>query len=169
MKPALLFAAFTILVTPAFADNSATVRFEGFGPVNVGMSQSATAAALGVELVRTDVAGDIECEYLHAKNGWKGVEFMFSQGAVVRIDVMKGTTATASGIRIGDSLAKIKKAYPRRVEVTPHKYIPLPDGRYITVKAPDGKAAIRFETEKGRVTTYYAGRFPEVEYVEHCL
>ncbi len=145
------------------------MRYNGFGPVSVGMSKAAAAAALGADLERTNVAGDVECEYLHAKNGWPGIEFMFSQGALVRVDVVKGNMATASGIRIGDSIAKIKKAYAKRVEVTPHKYIPLPDGKYITVKAPDGKSAIRFETDKGRVITYYAGRFPEVEYVEHCL
>lgn len=94
---------------------------------------------------------------------------MFSQGAVVRIDVMKGSAVTEAGVGIGDSISKIRKAYPKRLEVGPHKYIPLPDGKYVTVKAPDGKHAIRFETDKGQVITYYSGRFPEVEYVEHCL
>lgn len=169
MRSALSLAIAALLSAHAVADSSATVRYDGFGPVKVGMSKAAAAAALGVDLERTNVAGDSECEYLHAKGDWDGIEFMFSQGIVVRIDVMKGHTATANGIRIGDSIAKIRKAYPKRVEVEPHQYIPLPDGKYITVKSPDGKTAIRFETDKGRVITYYAGRFPEVEYVEHCL
>ena len=169
MRSALPFAIAALLSIPAVADPSATMRYDGFGPVNVGMSKTAASAALGVELERTNVAGDNECEYLQAKSGWEGIEFMFSQGVVVRVDVMKGRTATAKGIRIGDSIAKIRKAYPKRVEVAPHQYIPLPDGKYISVKSPNGKSAIRFETDKGRVITYYAGRFPEVEYVEHCL
>lgn len=169
MRSALPFAITALLSIPAVADPSATVRYDGFGPVKVGMSKTVASAALGVELERTNVAGDNECEYLHAKSGWEGIEFMFSQGVVVRVDVMKGRTATANGIRIGDSIAKIKKAYPKRVEVAPHQYIPLPDGKYLTVKSSSGTNAIRFETDKGRVINYYAGRFPEIEYVEHCL
>ena len=78
--------------------------------------------------------------------------------------------ASNSKVRTAGFIRKpINSVCPKRLGVEPHKYIPLPDGKYVTVKAPDGKHAIRFETDKGRVITYYSGRFPEVEYVEHCL
>jgi hypothetical protein len=53
------------------------------------------------------------------------------------------------------------------VEVTPHKYV-APDGNYLTVWSTNHKAAVRFETLQGKVTSFYAGRVPEVEYVEGC-
>lgn len=169
MRTRLAFIVALLLPLVAAAQSTFTVRFDGFGPVRVGMSKTDVSRALGQELELTKQPGVEECEYLHVKKEWKGLEFMFSQGIVVRIDVMKGSTATQAGIGIGDSISKIKKAYPKRLAVEPHKHIPLPEGKYVTVKAPDGKHAIRFETDKGRVITYYSGRFPEVEYVEHCL
>lgn len=48
------------------------------------------------------------------------------------------------------------------VAITAHQYIPAPHGKYVTVKSPDGKHAIRFETDNGRVVAFYSGRFPEV-------
>jgi len=52
------------------------------------------------------------------------------------------------------------------VTVTPHKY---EDGHYLTVNAADDSSfAIVFETSKGRVTRYRAGRRPAVELVEGC-
>lgn len=169
MRSALLLGIAVLMSVPAVADQPATMRYDGFGPVKIGMSKVAVAAALGGELESANEAGGVECEYLRAKSGWDGIGFLFSNGVVARIDVIEGRTATANGIRIGDPIAKIRKAYPRRVEIVPHQYIPPPDGKYVTVKSPNGKSAIRFETDKGRVITYYAGRFPEVEYVEHCL
>lgn len=94
---------------------------------------------------------------------------MFSRSRVVRVDVRDGTIETESGIRIGDQVGKIAKAYNGKVTVAPHQYIPEPEGKYLTVKSSNGKRAIRFETDNGRVVTFYAGRFPEVKYVEGCL
>jgi hypothetical protein len=54
-----------------------------------------------------------------------------------------------------------------RIEVTPHKYV-APDGSYLTVWARGRKAAMRFETLQGNVTSFYAGQVPQVEYVEGC-
>ncbi|WP_334158059.1 hypothetical protein [Oryzomicrobium sp.] len=94
---------------------------------------------------------------------------MFSRGRVARVDVREGATKTAAGIRLGDNIPKVMEVYHGRIEVTPHQYIPEPEGKYLTVKSVNGKRAIRFETDGDRVVTFYAGRFPEVQYVEGCL
>jgi hypothetical protein len=167
----LLVAIFTAiaLLPAAQAEDRFVVRYDGFGPVRIGMTKVEAAAALGEPLVRTSGAGDFECEYLHPTEHWNGVAFMFSRGRVARVDVREGTTETDSSIRIGDQIAKVTKAYGRKVTITPHQYIPEPEGKYLTVKSSNGKRAIRFETDNGRVVTYYVGRFPEVTFVEGCL
>ena len=169
MRTVFAIAASLVLMSGAWADESYSVRNDGFGPVRVGMTKAEVSRALGEPIVRTLGAGDFECEYLQPAQHWKGVAFMFSRGRVARVDVREGVTKTAAGIRLDDEISKVMKTYHGQVEVTPHHYIPEPEGKYLTVKSANGKRAIRFETDGGRVATYYAGRFPEVEYVEGCL
>jgi hypothetical protein len=133
------------------------------------MTAKEVGNALGLKLSQLPEAHDEECAYLVPIKGLKGVLFMFSHGRVVRIDVESGKTQTESGVRIGDSLTKIMKIYKRGVTVTPHQYIPEPQGKYVTVKAPDGKTGIRFEIDNGLVVAFYSGLFPQVTYVERCL
>jgi hypothetical protein len=52
------------------------------------------------------------------------------------------------------------------LQVEPHKYVD--NGRYLTAKSADGHYGIRFETENGKVTSYYAGRYSSIQYVEGC-
>ena len=165
---------FTVLlllfsVTSTVLAESPSIRFNGFGPASVGMSKATVERVLSQKLEQPPESHDIECEYFEPTNDLSGVLFMFAQGKLVRIDVEKGKIQTEAGIRIGDSMSKIKKAYPQRLTITAHQYIPEPQGKYVTVKSPDGKSAIRFEIDNGRVVAFYSGRFPEVEYVERCL
>ena len=169
MKPLLVILFALGVSSPVLADGPFLVRNDGFGPVHIGMTEAEASRVLGEPLVRTSEAGDVECEYRRPSEHWKGVAFMFSHGRVVRVDVREGATKTDTGLRIGDGISKVKRAYGGKVVITPHQYIPEPEGKYLTVKSPDGKRAIRFETDNGSVVTYYAGRFPEVEYVEGCL
>ena len=168
MRTIAALVVFVVIAAPALA-GSPSIRFDGFGPVHLGMSMTDVKRVLGQELVQPPGSHDEECEYFLPEKGLDGVLFMFSHGRLVRIDVEEGKTSTESGIRIGDSISKIKKAYTTGVAVTAHQYIPAPQGKYVTVKSPDGKHAIRFETDNGRVVAFYSGRFPEVEYVERCL
>lgn len=160
----LLFSA-----TSAALAEPPSIRFNGFGPTSVGMSKATVERALSQKLEQPPESHDIECEYFEPTKGLSGVLFMFVQGKLVRIDVEKGKTQTEAGIRIGDPISKIKKAYPKRLTITAHQYIPAPQGKYVTVKSPDGKSAIRFEIDNGLVVAFYSGRFTEVEYVERCL
>jgi hypothetical protein len=92
---------------------------------------------------------------------------MIVEGGVARVAVDRAGVATASGARVGDTEERVASLYPGRVRVTPHKY--EEGGHYLTVNAADDSSfAIVFETSKGRVTRYRAGRRPAVEYVEGC-
>jgi hypothetical protein len=96
----------------------------------------------------------------------EGLWFMISNDRVVRIEVTAAGITTKSGLGVGDSDDRVKELFPT-VEVTPHKYV-APDGNYLTVWSASHKAAVRFETLQGKVTSFYAGQVPQVEYVEGC-
>jgi hypothetical protein len=91
---------------------------------------------------------------------------MIDEGRIARIEIDSTNVATAAGARVGDSEARIEQLYPKRVTVTPHKYV---EGHYLTVNAADDSSfAIVFETERWKVTRYRAGRKPAVGFVEGC-
>jgi hypothetical protein len=121
----------------------------------------------GAKLVRDDPDVD-GCGFVHPADGPRGISFMVIRGRVARVDVESGRTSTEAGARIGDTETKIKKLYGRRVRVEPHAYAEGAPWHYLIVPGPDRKHALVFETDGHRVTSYRAGRRPEVEYVEGC-
>lgn len=144
------------------------VTARGVGPLRVGMNLGEASTALGVALHLpngTDTGG---CAILPWPGGPAGVRMMAEAGRIVRVDVDSNTIATAEGARVGDTEERIQSLYPGRVTVTPHKYT---DGHYLTVtpaSPADSAFRIVFETLRGRVTTFRAGRRPQVEYIEGC-
>jgi hypothetical protein len=157
-------AAIPPVATPPATDSSVTEH--GLGPLRVGMTLADARRALGGALVvpkGTDTTG---CAYVTWRGGPEGTRVMIDEGRIARVEIHSGGIATAAGARVGDTEEQISRLYPGRVKVTPHKY---EDGHYLTVNAPDDSSfAIVFETAKGRVTRYRAGRRPAVEYVEGC-
>jgi hypothetical protein len=152
---------------PAAVEWSVTAR--GYGPIEAGMMLDQAAAAGGRPFSDL-MLGSEECDYVFfAGDSVEGnVHFMVVHGRVARVDVSDGGIATAEGARIGDSEQRIRELYPGRITVEPHKYI---DGHYMIVApaAPaDSGHAIIFETDGAHVTSYRAGRLPEVRYIEGC-
>ena len=146
------------------ADNAVTEH--GLGPLRTGMTIAEATTALGGALVVPAEYDTTLCDYAKWRGAPPGVHVMIDQGRIARVEVDSAGVATAAGARIGDSEERIKSLYPGRVTVTPHKY---EDGHYLTVNGVgDSSVAIVFETSKGRVTKYRAGRRPAVEYVEGC-
>ena len=145
-------------------DSSVTER--GLGALRAGMTLAEAKRALDGALVvptGTDTTG---CAYVTWRGGPRGTRVMIDGGRVARVEVDSANVATAAGARVGDSEERIQQLYAGRVTVSPHKYV---DGHYLTVHAADDSSfAIVFETEKGKVTRYRAGRRPAVEYVEGC-
>ena len=74
--------------------------------------------------------------------------------------------ATTDGIQVGDLEAAVRTKFGSSVKIEPHKYID--DGHYLTIRSSDRKYGIRFETEKGKITSFYAGLFSAIQYVEGC-
>jgi hypothetical protein len=139
----------------------------GYGPAKIGMSVADASKALGMKLVAEGPVDNPECHYLRPEPAIDGLWFMVSNDRVVRIEVNAPGIKTKSGLGVGDSEAHVKEVLGSAVEVTPHKYV-APNGNYLTLWNSSHKAAVRFETLQGKVTSFYAGRTPEVEYVEGC-
>ena len=155
------------IVGMANADDSWRITSAGFGPVKIGMSVAEASKALGMKLIAEGPVDNPECHYLRPGPAIDGLWFMVSNDRVVRIEVNAPGIKTKSGLGVGDSEAHIKEVLGSAVEVTPHKYV-APNGNYLTLWTSNRKAAVRFETLQGKVTSFYAGRTPEVEYVEGC-
>lgn len=106
------------------------------------------------------------CTYAKTNGLPPGVMVMLEGGKIVRVEVRRGTIATSTGARIGDSEDRIKTLYSGQVTVSPHKYTPA--GHYLTVAPSSSADRIIFETDGKRVVNYRAGQRPQVEYVEGC-
>jgi hypothetical protein len=137
----------------------------GIGPVRVGMTADEAKTALGGGFNPT---GDPACQYVRLGDEHPGVAVMLEKGKVVRVDVDRGTEATTTGVRIGDTAARVEEAYPNP-RVMPHKYTA---GQYIVAipGAPaDTMRRVVFETDSaGTVTRFRGGVYPAVEHVEVC-
>ena len=139
---------------------------DGIGPVKIAMTKPQLNAALREKLSEEGESGSESCYYL-ASHKHPHIGFMMIDERLVRIDVNGANVPTPAGIRVGDSEAHVKKIYGPAVKIDAHQYID--DGHYLTVRSKNGKNGIRFETDKGRVTTFYAGTFDAIQYVEGCL
>jgi hypothetical protein len=153
-----------LLPTSSFAIDDWVIREDGVGPVKVGMTLAQLSAALHQELA-ADERGEQGCFYINA-HGHDNVSFMIIDGHVARVDVGAPGNKTSTGIQVGDSEAQIQKVYGARVKVDAHQYIDT--GRYLTVRSADGRYGVRFETDKGKITMFYAGKYDAIQYVEGC-
>jgi hypothetical protein len=153
-----------LLVTTSFAGDAWVIREDGVGPVKVGMTLAQLSAALHQELA-ADERDEHGCFYINAR--WHdNVSFMIIDGHVARVEVAGPGVKTSTGIQVGDSEAQVRNVYGPKVKVIAHQYIDT--GHYLTVRSADGRYGVRFETDKGKVTLFYAGKYDAIQYVEGC-
>lgn len=156
--------------SPRVATSAAfVVSDSGGGPLRIGMTVAEASRALGAPVPDT-TAQDRACAYYALTGLPAGVELMWVEGRLARLEVDSGATATLAGARVGDSETRIDSLYASRVMVQPHKYVP--NAKYLVIGAlgaADPPRHIVFETDSARrVTRYRAGREPEVQWVEGC-
>jgi hypothetical protein len=159
--------------TALIADTTWTARFDGVGPLRVGMTFDEARDALGGDLRMSEsVVGTEEgperCDHPRSAQLRAGTRVMVEGKRVVRIEVDSASVATAEGARVGDTEGRIQQLYPGRVTVQPHKYIA---GHYLVVRpadAADTTHLLIFETDGRVVQRFRAGQRPQVEYVEGC-
>ncbi len=140
------------------------VRADGIGPLQVGVPLATASRTLGEEL-RVTEAG---CDHVDPTTMPDGILLMVIDDRVARVEIDTAGIHTVEGAQVGDSESRILALYGARAKIEPHKYT-YPDGHYVVVTPPsDTLHRIIFETFKGRVTAYRAGRVPAVQLVEGC-
>ena len=140
------------------------VRPNGIGPLRVGATLPEVARSLGEPL---RVVNE-ECDHVRPSRMPEGILLMIIEDTLVRVQVDSAGVRTVEGAQVGDSESRILELYGARARIEPHKYS-YPEGHYVVVTPPgDTLHRIIFETFKGLVTKYRAGRLPAVEYVEGC-
>jgi len=141
------------------------VRYDGVGPVQIGMTLDQLSATLHEKLTE-DESGSDSCFYVHARSH-DHLAFMIEDGCVSRVDVDAPGIRTFAGIQVGDSEAHARRVYGTKMEVTEHQYIDT--GHYLTLRSADGRHGVRFETDKGKIASFCAGTYESIQYVEGCL
>src|SRR4051812_13056728 len=145
-----------------------TVNEDGLGQIQIGMNLD---DAVNMGLLNENPNMKPQCDFVFPAVGAgipDGVSVMVVKGKVARIDVDTGAVTTEDGVRVGDSEQKVQSVYDGDLQVEPHKYIT--GGHYMTVMGDSTSAgkAIVFETDGKKVTSFRAGRLPEVKWVEGC-
>lgn len=142
------------------------LRLDGIGPLRVGMRFTEANTQLGNTLERTQVElrPSPGCDYL-AVPGHSGIELMFVDDVLRRVDVSSAEIQTTSGIKIGDPVQKVTRIY-KNIVITPQDYDE--SERYFTILSPDKSLAIRFLTSKGKIASFHAGAYRQVQYMEEC-
>jgi hypothetical protein len=159
------FGCVAVCVPLAAMAGDWSLRMDGIGPLTLGLRYEEANRLVGGALQADGASGTDQCYYASI-GGHPHVLLMFTDGALRRVDVTGPGTATAEGVGVGDPVQRVFDAYPA-LESAPNHYDERE--RYLTVRAPNGKLALRFETHEGKVGAFYAGRYKEVQYIEGCL
>lgn len=141
---------------------------DGLGQIQIGMNLD---DAVNMGLLNENPTMKPTCDFVFPAVGAgipDGVSVMVVEGRLARIDVDTGLVTTEDGAKIGDTEERIRTIYDGDVQVEPHKFIT--GGHYMTVVGDSTSAgkALVFETDGQRVTSFRAGRLPEVKWVEGC-
>lgn len=165
----LLLCAFLACPMVSAIGGEWEARLDGIGPLRIGMHFDQVNKRLDGKLKHDDLAEPgpqpKACEMVSVP-GHPEVFLMFVDGIFKRVDVLPEAKATVQGIAVGDPVSRVLAAYPNS-EKTKDFY----DDREqnITVRSKDGKLALRFGTDQGKVAWFHAGAKKESNYVEGCL
>jgi hypothetical protein len=158
-------AALMLALGAAHADDD---RFGVYGlaPAAAGQTVAEAERALGARLVAGASDAARPC-HLRRSRAQPGVDVVVNRGLIVRMETRDPRWATLRGLRVGDSEAKARQIYGKRLTVVPHPYFAR--GHLLSVRAADGQHALVMESnDQGRIVTLRGGRLPAVEYLEGC-
>lgn len=144
------------------------LTMESYGPVRVGMTVAEVHEQL-LKLGRKHLPNPRKtakkgCDHYQAS---ERLSFMTEDGRVVRIETSEPEAVTPSGIRVGSSIEKVRRAFGSRIEDMQQKYSENEAERTIVLVSGDKRFAIRVEAG-ATVTEIYAGAEHAIRYVEGC-
>jgi hypothetical protein len=167
LRASFLFIACIFVAAQINAQSDfSIVRLDGIGPVRVGMNLSELNKALHTSFKKPTDPDEQSCTYVAVPHQ-SGIAVMILDGRVARVDVGNTSTRTAEGIRNGDSEASAVQVYGKRLKIEPNFYDPE-NGHYLTLRSRDRKYGIRFESDNGTITSFYAGNINAIAFVEGC-
>lgn len=161
-----LAGAICVLLLPAGAQADITKRNRvttfGLGPLKIGMTVQRAERVVGHPIHRT--VFNAPCFTARIPPTRLGVWVLGTGSVIGRIDVIKRGIATRSGIRVGDSVARLRRIYRGQLHARPNFYARSKTDYVIR----DGRRKVVFFTNNRKVTSYSTGRAPEINYVEGC-
>ncbi|MHB1207385.1 MAG: hypothetical protein ACYCZX_17595 [Rhodospirillaceae bacterium] len=174
----VLLAVVVGLVSASAIAADQILTFTNLGPVQIGMTQAQAEAALNTKLRSVYPEPVNGCWFGNRTDGRdETILYMFNKtNKIVTIGVGDSVwpkreksvplVATERGIRIGASVADVKKAYASS-SVTDRHYT---DGHQIEVRSPDGRHGINFRlSETDMVVDIIAGTAEDFYIVEPCI
>ena len=145
--------------------NAASLSTGGLGPVNIGMTLSEAEKAARVALVPLP-GGSESCRSYSPKSGAVGVSLIFSDGKLVRIEILSGPIKTRSGYGLGSSKLEIMNAFGERIQESASgdniSYVPID-------KKDLEKRVIWQVDENDIVTSLRSGVLPHITPLLSCL
>jgi hypothetical protein len=165
---ALLITIAFVVVTPTAANAADwTLRFDGIGPLKVGMTFNEANARLNRRLRHTpdDMRPSASCDYLETP-GHPGVNLMFIDEKLARVDVSRKGAPVRGGVVIGGDERSLLPGYSRASKA-PGAY----DNSETewTVHSADGGLAMRITTADHRIADAIGGESKAVAFIEACL
>jgi len=140
--------------------------FYCLSPAAAGQTVKEAEKALGAPLVAPPAQQDRRCQ-VRTSSAQPGVQYVVDNGVITRIDTRDKRWATMRGLRVGDSEARARQLYGKRLQVSPHPYFER--GHRLSVVSADRKFALVMESDAaGRIITLRGGRLPMVESLEGC-
>jgi len=137
----------------------------GFGGAAAGQNLATVQRAFRDELVPTTARPDPECHYRQPRR-LPGLQVMVENGVVARFDTKDPQYATQNGVRVGDTLERVKAAFGRGLLIAPHQVDPK--GLLLAIYNTERTIGLVMEMHGGKVTQIRSGRVPAVDYVEGC-
>lgn len=165
MKRSACVWVMVLLLQPSFSlASDFLLTMNSYGPVKIGMEASDAYTRLRALMPVNEPQAASGCTYYYASDG---LSFMLDDDRVVRIETSLNQVITPSGVRVGDSLSKLKNTFGDRLDGQPNHY-QGPESRTIKLFSKDRSLAMRFEVVKNRIVEIYSGYEHAIHYVEGC-
>lgn len=134
----------------------------GVGPIKIGMTIPQARLASGRNItVRSEVHPGCGHDTVHPLR--YGISTLTRHGRIAVLYINKRSLATRSGVRVGDSVAKLRRVYGNQLKARRNIY----GTRIYEIR--DGNREVQFSTYNGRLIHQIAtGRKPEVDWPEGC-
>ena len=161
-----LTTALLLCMAGAAAASEDRFGFYGLTPAAAGQTVKEAERALGAPLLVPAAQQGRRCQ-VRSSSAQPGVQVVVDNGVITRMDTRDRRWSTVRGLRVGDSEARARQLYGKRLQVSPHPYFER--GHRLAVLSADRKYALVMESDDaGRIVTLRGGRLPMVEALEGC-